>query len=196
MKIILASGSPRRREILEKQGIKFKVIVSEKEEKILYREPGKVVMGLSDMKAEDVYSRVIKNMQGDVLVIGADTVVACDGEIFGKPRSESDAFTMLKKLSGRSHDVFTGVSIKIRENGKETSLNFYEKTEVYVAEITDAEINDYIKTGEPMDKAGAYAIQGLFAPYVTKINGDYLNVIGLPLARIVGELKKYKIKLA
>ncbi len=196
MKIILASGSPRRREILAKLGTDFEVIVSDKEEVITSDVPEDVVKELSSMKAQAVFDEVLEKETEDFLVIGADTVVACDGKILGKPKDAGDAARMLHSLSGRAHEVYTGVTVKIRRNSMMEEVQFAECTKVHVYPMLDSEIVNYIGTGEPMDKAGAYAIQGLFAPYIERIEGDYYNIVGFPIARIFQELKKIQIFLA
>ncbi len=196
MDIILASGSPRRREILEKQGVKFRIVTSDKEEKMSGDDPEGTVRALTEMKALDVYERTAQDEKGDFLIIGADTVVACDGKILGKPGNAENACRMLEMLSGREHYVYTGVCLTGRKDGKDFKTVFAEKTAVFVSSLTEEEIAAYAATGEPLDKAGAYAIQGLFAPYVERIEGDYYNIVGFPLSRVFRELKKYKINLA
>lgn len=196
MNIILASGSPRRRELMERLGVSFKIVVSDKEEVITSNVPEDVVRELSAMKAEAVFEEVKNAEEGDFLVIGADTVVACDGKILGKPKDTADAARMLRNLSGRAHEVYTGVTIMIHKNGEDERIQFAECTKVYVYSLLDSEIVKYIASGEPMDKAGAYAIQGLFAPYIEKIEGDYYNIVGFPIGRIFQELKKIQIILA
>lgn len=181
-KIILASGSPRRRELMSQVGLDFKVITSDVEEHSLKSEPHEYVMELSKIKAKAVYDTV----SDDSVVIGADTIVYHEGRVLGKPKYEEDAFAMIRSLSGRIHQVFTGVSVYTK-NG---CVSFYEKTDVEIYEMSDGEIWDYIKTGEPLDKAGSYGIQGAFAAYVKGINGDYNNVVGLPVARLYQELKR------
>lgn len=181
MKIILASGSPRRKELLNNIGIKFDVIPSNADETLpASLTPAQAVEYLSKTKAHDVFLS-----HPDCAVIGSDTVVACDGKILGKPKNETDAFKMLKMLSGKTHSVFTGVTIMTEDE----TVSFYEETKVTFYELTDDEINSYIKTGEPMDKAGAYGIQGKGCVLVKKIDGDYFNVVGLPAARTYRELK-------
>ncbi len=196
MDIILASGSPRRKELLERMNVKFKVHVSNVEEVITSTEPDKVVQELSGIKAKAVYEEC-KPSEGeaDYLVIGADTVVTCDGEIIGKPKDIKDAARMLNMLSGRAHEVYTGVTVIVRQEGVRSELSFSECSKVYVCPLTDQEIVEYIASGEPADKAGAYAIQGLFAPYIEKIEGDYYNIVGFPVSRIYQELKKKGIIL-
>ena len=180
---ILASASPRRSELLSQVGIQFQVIKSEIEEIITNTQPGQVVIELSRQKAQDVYHKLVD--RNDVVVIGADTIVYNDNKIIGKPKDENEAFEMLSGLSGKSHYVYTGVTLNI--NGE--IISFAEKTRVDVYSMTQNQIREYIKTKEPIDKAGAYAIQGLFAAYIKGIEGDYNNVVGLPVGRICQELK-------
>lgn len=180
-KIILASASPRRRELLELAGIPFEVIVSEAEEVITRKNPGEVVEELSLCKAQAVAEH-----HPDRLVLGADTIVVRDGEILGKPRDEADAKRMLEKLRGRTHQVYTGVTL-IKGKKKHS---FHEMADVEVYPMSEEEIEDYIRTGEPMDKAGAYGIQGRFGIYIKEIKGEYNTIVGLPIARVCHELSK------
>ncbi len=184
---ILASASPRRKELLTQAGFTFKVIPSTVEEHITKTVPEEVVMELALQKATDVYT---SNKQNNLMVIGSDTIVAYDGEILGKPTDKEDAFNMLSMLSDRTHQVYTGVALIINENGCKNTVLFYERTDVTFSTITSQEIIDYIETGDPMDKAGSYGIQGPFAIHVKSIKGDYNNVVGLPIARIYQEIKK------
>ncbi len=188
MRIVLASGSPRRRELLEQIGIRAEVIPSSVEEKVTSTVPGKVVLELSGQKAEDVAGKLTGT---DVLVIGADTVVSAGGRILGKPGSEKEAQEMIRSLAGTSHQVYTGVSLIYRDReGAEKRTAFAEKTDVFVYPMDEEEILSYAGCGEPMDKAGAYGIQGRFAAYVEKIDGDYNNVVGLPVGRLYQEIKR------
>ena len=225
-KIILASASPRRRELLSQIGLDFEVVVSETEEKITSTEPAKVVEELSAQKAEAVWEKlcsmtasqgsvtnaerleegsgVSRTDEGsevydpeqksgettitDIIVLGADTVVACDGKILGKPADTEAAVAMLTMLQGRGHEVYTGVTILYEENSERKTLTFHEKTIVHFYPMTDAQIREYVATGDPMDKAGAYGIQGLCARYISGIVGDYNNVVGLPVGRVYQEL--------
>ncbi|MCD8096463.1 MAG: Maf family protein [Lachnospiraceae bacterium] len=187
-RIILASGSPRRRELLTQIGVSFEVHKAEGEEKLTTDVPQEVVRELSMQKAREVAGKV----SGD-LYIGADTVVAVDGQILGKPKDEEDAVRMLRLLQGRAHDVATGVAV-IFTDGQEP-LSFAETTRVHVFPMTEEEICAYVQSGEPMDKAGAYGIQGLFAAYVSGIEGDYNNVVGLPVGRLYQELRVRGIDL-
>ena len=188
-KIILASGSPRRRELLAQIGIDFEVITSNAKEIITKSTPEEIVCELSHLKAKAVYDMLkSKGRIFDRIVIGADTIVYCDDEVLGKPADEKDAYRVIKKLAGGVHQVYTGVTF-IHNDGY---ISFSEKTDVSVYDMSDEEIYKYIETKEPMDKAGAYGIQGAFAAYVKKINGDYNNVVGLPVARLYHELNNIK----
>lgn len=190
--IILASASPRRKEILENQGIPFTVMVSECEEKTKETIPAKVVRDLSEQKALSVYDRL--EQKENVIILSADTVVSKDGEILGKPADTDDAVRMLTLLQGASHEVFTGVTILVCGEERKT-IHIKKCTEVTMYPMSQEEITSYVATGEPMDKAGAYAIQGKCAVYIEKINGDYNNVVGLPIAEIYQELKRNGISL-
>lgn len=188
MKIVLASGSPRRRELLNTIGLEdFDICPAIGEEKAdASLPPGGLVKALSLAKAREVFEA-----HRDCTVIAADTIVWADGRVFGKPHSEEDAFNMLRTLSGTSHEVYTGVSV-IKGD---TVLSEAECTEVFFRELSDDEIREYIATGEPMDKAGAYGIQGRASLLVEKINGDYFNVVGLPLCRLGQMLRKIGVQL-
>ncbi|MCM1101574.1 MAG: Maf family protein [Clostridium sp.] len=188
-KIILASASPRRRELLTQIGLEFEVMVSDAEEQLDATAPREVVQELSARKAKAVDAEYMAKAGSgaDILVIGADTVVSCDREILGKPRDTKDAVRMLRLLSGRCHEVYTGVTFVY---GREHECHtFYESTRVRFAPMTEREIAEYVATGDPMDKAGAYGIQGFCARYIIGIEGDYNNVVGLPVGRVYQELK-------
>jgi len=183
MKLILASASPRRAEILRSAGIAFSVLSSAVDETPMPDEaPHEMVKRLAFAKAELVAARAV----GPAIVIAADTVVGLEGEILGKPRTSEDARQMLEKLSGRTHTVLTGVAL-IRLPDAERR-EFVEATQVHFASISNDEILKYLSSGEPFDKAGAYAIQGLAGRYIPRIDGCYFNVVGLPLARLCKEL--------
>lgn len=190
MRIILASKSPRRRELLAQIGIEYECIVSDKEEKIAQTVPEEAVKELSKQKAETVFEMTAEE---EVLVIGADTVVVCGGEIMGKPKDRADAKRMLTRLSGGCHSVWTGVTIIYRAGcAKENAVSvetFAEETRVYMYDISDEEIERYAQSGEPDDKAGAYAIQGAGAKFIKRIEGDYNNVVGLPVAALYQRIK-------
>ena len=189
LRLILASASPRRTELLNLAGLTHEVIVSGASEDVSEKDPRILVEKLSRKKAMDVCRRLI--MERDFAVIGADTVVALDGEILGKPQDERDAERMLRMLSGRMHHVCTGVTLHGKIGREERVRTFSEESRVYVASLTEEEIHSYIATGEPMDKAGAYGIQGAFCRYVTHIEGDYYNIVGLPVSRVYRELKEF-----
>ena len=192
-KIILASASPRRKEILEKQGIIFEVKAGIKDEITAAESPEEIVMDLSYGKASEVY----ENEDGleDILIIGADTIVVCQREIMGKPVDDEDAFRMLFQLQGKTHQVYTGVTLILRQDETETIYRLYEVTDVTMHPMNSKQIWDYIRTKEPEDKAGAYAIQGKCGIYIKGISGDYNNVVGLPIARIYQELIKMNIDI-
>lgn len=189
-KLILASASPRRKELLGLTGMPFTVMPGNGEEVIHTKDPREAVEALSREKARAILE---KADEGDI-IIGADTVVDLESEILGKPSDEKEAYSMLHRLQGRDHSVYTGVTL-MKKGSPEEAVTFSEKTAVHVLPMTEQEILDYIATGEPMDKAGAYGIQGRFAVYVKGIEGDYQNVVGLPVARLYGYLKKYKENL-
>lgn len=193
MKIILASASPRRRELLEQIGLSFEVMTSQVEEKISSAGPDRVVEELSCQKAKAVAEKLSRPKAGGaVLVIGADTVVALDGAILGKPSDPGDAFRMLERLQGREHEVYTGVTLLYRaaDASEWTAKSFHERTGVHFHPMTEAEISEYVDTGDPLDKAGAYGIQGFCARYISGIEGDYNNVVGLPVGRLYQEIKE------
>jgi septum formation protein len=184
VKLILASASPRRKAILEACGLDFETAVSNAEETFEgFLEPEFLAEKLSLLKACDAARRFGR----DALVIGADTVVVLDGAVFGKPKDEADAARMLSALSGRTHRVLTGLSVVRNADGKCVSV--FEETRVTFRRLTAEETGAYIQTGEPMDKAGAYAIQGGGAAFAEKVEGDLQNVIGLPSARLFSLLK-------
>ena len=201
MKFILASASPRRKELLEQIGMKFEVRVSEAEEVTEATEPAEYVQELSFLKAEDVAGKIpvmydARGCNQDFVVIGSDTVVAAEGEILGKPKDKEDARRMITMLSGKTHQVYTGVTLMIFKDERMHRETFYEKTDVAFYEMMEAQIEEYINTPEPYDKAGAYAIQGLCSAYIKGICGDYASVVGLPVSRICHELTKYGIRWA
>ena len=184
--IILASGSPRRRELLSQIGWTFEVVPSTKEEVRTCTEPDRLVEELSYQKAMDIAGQCAEGS----LVIGADTLVAFDNQVMGKPADKEQAAEMLRALSGRVHQVYTGVTVVLRDGEDYEYITFHEKTDVYVYDLSEEDIREYIASGEPMDKAGAYAIQGIFAKYIKGICGDYNNVVGLPVGRLYQELKR------
>jgi septum formation protein len=213
MKIILASGSPRRKELLGNIFPEFTIQPSEKEETAIFQSPGQFVCDLAKHKALDIASvacgitasdssaftdpakeigeAAIKpsNFETASLVIGADTIVYANDRVLGKPKDEADAHEMLASLSDKPHQVYTGICLIIAEDDRLCLCNsFYELTTVYVDQLSDAEIEAYIQTGDPLDKAGSYGIQGIFSKHIRRIDGDYFNVVGLPVNRLYREL--------
>lgn len=203
-KLILASGSPRRKEILERNGHKFVVIKALAEEHSDAINPEDYVSDLSRDKGMEVLDKVLSMPEtfDDVLdggdtfyIISADTVVAVDNDILGKPEDRLDAVAMIRRIAGRAHSVYTGVTIirsKISDNGQidNTVSTFYDETQVFVKKLNDHEISAYVDMGECMDKAGAYAIQGGFGKHIDRIEGDYDNVVGLPYKKVYEALKE------
>ena len=186
-KLVLASASPRRKELLEKLGFRFDVDASGCEEKIDSElEPEELVRRISISKAKSVAAR-----HKNAVIIAADTVGVIGKKILGKPHTENQAGKMLKEISGKPHTVVTGFTILDTATNKIVSGTV--KTTVYIKKLTPQEINAYVKTGEPLDKAGAYAVQGLGAVIVEKIEGDYYNVMGLPLNAVTEALKEFGI---
>lgn len=181
--IILASKSPRRKQILEMAGFSFKIIVADIDESIdINNDLAQEIEKLSFLKALKVFSD-----NKDSIVIGADTIVVVDNEVLGKPKDKEDAYRMLKKLQNNKHYVITGVTILANDK----SETFSNVSEVYFNPISDEKIKEYIETNEPMDKAGAYAIQGIGAKFIRKINGDFYSIMGLPLSDVYSRIQKY-----
>ena len=204
-RIILGSASPRRRELLAQIGVDFEVRVSDKDEIYKSSIPEEIVKELSLMKAENVASDLLENAVDDhagstageekaikdTVIIGADTIVVLDDEILGKPSDEEDAVRMLTRLQGREHWVYTGVAVlDFGPDGEKTVINYPVGTKVYVNAMTEDEIRAYVATKDPLDKAGAYGIQGRFAAYIDRIDGDYYNVVGLPVSRVYRTLRE------
>lgn len=189
-KLILASASPRRKELFSQMGLAFSVCPACGEEKSSFQAPEEIVKELALHKAREIAEQT----EEAALVIGSDTVVAFEGEILGKPLDKEDAFRMLKSLQGASHMVYTGVAVVDAETEK-TILNFVDGTRVSMYPMTEEWIRSYIETGEPMDKAGAYAIQGRCSLWIKGIEGAYSTVVGFPTARFYQELLKAGIDL-
>lgn len=182
-KIILASKSPRRRELLSMLGIEFDVIPADIDEQIDYNNDlVKEIQKLSFQKANAVFQD-----HQDNIVIGSDTIVFIDNKVLGKPKSKQEAKEMLHRLSGKTHQVVTGVTIISIEK----TDTFASVTDVTFYELTDEEIETYVESVEPLDKAGAYAIQGKGSEFVKSINGDYYTVVGLPIAEVYRHLKSF-----
>lgn len=193
MDIILASASPRRKELLQHIYQTFQIITSDCEENAVLDTPEQYVMDLSRQKAEDVKDKCKSNSFEDgYLIIGADTIVYQNGSVLGKPKTKEMAHTMLTNLSNNVHSVYTGVTWILCDNKQQvlSSKSFATKTDVFVDTMTEDEILAYIQTGDPFDKAGGYGIQGIFSKHINKIEGDYFNVVGLPVHDLYVSLKK------
>ncbi len=189
MDIILASGSPRRYDLLKQIGFDFKVITSEADESYdSSRSPGDIVMELSLRKAEAVFLNELPKK--DTVVIGSDTIVVHNDKILGKPSGRDEAVSMLKELSGKVHHVYTGVAMYYFINNRLFIENFADRADVHFRRLTDAEISAYVDSGEPMDKAGAYGIQGKGAVLVDRIEGDFYTIVGLPVVRVYESLMR------
>ena len=187
MRYILASKSPRRQELLKRTGLSFDVIPSDMEEIITKEIPSEVVMELAEQKARHVYASITD--KSNVTVIGSDTIVVYRDEILGKPADKQEAYDMLSMLADRTHQVYTGVSLIVNKNGEMNVKTFYEKTDVTFYPIYKEDLRRYVESGDSMDKAGAYGIQGDFSIHIKEIHGDYNNVVGLPIGRLYQELK-------
>ena len=194
MKYILASASPRRKELLRQIGLEFEVMPAAGEEETNAKSPSGIVMDLARNKAAEIARKRDRETEPAV-IIGADTAVAFEDEILGKPKDERDAYRMISMLQGKRHKVYTGVSLALSGGKNQAERTFYEETEVEMYPMSEEERRRYIATGEPFDKAGGYAIQGRCAVFVKEIIGDYNNVVGLPLARIYKELRALGIEI-
>jgi septum formation protein len=184
-RIVLASGSPRRRELLHMIGLSFEVAVPSIDETLRPdADPSSFVMNLAMKKALSVAENF-----PSALLIGADTVVVLDGRVLGKPEDPGDAERMLRALSGRTHTVYTGVALLDAGSGLKSTA--FEMSLVTMKELTDTEIRSYVRTGEPMDKAGSYGIQGVGGIFITNIKGCFFNVMGLPVGRLYDMLKEF-----
>lgn len=191
MRIVLASNSPRRKELLHQIFNDFDVIKSNfDEDEVKEKEPEKLVQMLSLKKAEEVFYR-IQNKENEILVIGGDTLVYFDGEILGKPKDKKDAFNTLKRLQGNSNKVYSAFTIILKKDNKTIKETCLSKTIVTMKAMSDEEIEEYIKTGEPMDKAGSYGVQGEGNKHIQKIEGSYNTAIGLDIEKLEEILKKY-----
>lgn len=197
-RVILASESPRRKEIMEQMGIPFQAMGSSLAEVVEEKEPAAMVQALAAIKAKDIASKIAeaKDTAADTIIIGADTMVFFRENVLGKPKDKADAVRMLQMLSGGEHEVYTGVNIIIRPvQGHMESISFAACTKVLMRALTREQIENYVATGEPMDKAGAYAIQGRFGIYISEIHGDYYNIVGFPIAKIHEKLLEHGIDL-
>lgn len=188
-RVILASGSPRRHEIIKNLGIITEVIPSEYDENLSrseYKSHGNYVQDLARYKVQEVYNRLRNDPIPPTLVIGADTLVTMKDDIYGKPKDNAQAFEMLSRLANKEHVVYTGVCLKTPNK----EVSFYESTKVKFGDISETQIRDYVKTGEPLDKAGGYGVQGTGACLIEKIDGDFYTVKGLPVYALVKRLNE------
>lgn len=185
IKIILASASPRRKELLTQIGVKFEIMISDKETDIDSSNPVKACEKQAMQKALDIEEKAALKYKEDYIIIAADTIVALEDTILGKPKDKEDARLMLERISGKKHKVYTAVCVF--NSRLKTHKSFVEETAVEVAELSKEDIDFYLSDDEAYDKAGAYAIQGLFSRYIVGIEGDYYNVIGLPVGRVYRE---------
>lgn len=192
MKLILASGSQRRRELMSMCGYDYEIMVSNADESIDEHDPKEFVAKLAERKATEVYERysMLNGEKTEICVVGADTIVVYNDEIIGKPTDKEDAKRILKTLSGQTHMVYTGIAV-VTAQGVQREVS---RSEVTFCTLTDAEISDYIRSGEPMDKAGAYGIQGPFGMFVERISGNYFTIIGMPLPVLYRMLKNIGIE--
>lgn len=194
MKIILASGSPRRKELLRKLIDRFDIIISEFNEEIIKSQennPEELVKKLSLAKANDILSNL--DREEEFTIIAADTVVCINDEILGKPLDKNDAEKMLKKLSGNTHSVLTGMTVIIYKNGIIKKDTVCSKSTIYFNKLTENEIIEYIKTGEPLDKAGSYAIQGIGNKFIKKYEGNFDSIVGLDTKQLKDIFEKYEV---
>lgn len=187
--VVLASNSPRRKELLKGLGIEFSVMVSEAEEITSETEPEKIVTELSKIKGNAVLHRALET-DPDTVVISSDTIVFLNGKVLGKPKDKEDCIRMIQSLSGKSHFVYTGVTLFYSDHGTRTSESFVKAAKVKVQPITESEILEYAETAEPYDKAGGYGIQGAFSRFITGIEGDYYTIMGLPVNELYNKCKE------
>ena len=191
MKIILASGSPRRKELLKMIVPEFDIIVSGEQERIEKEiSPEEQATRLAYLKAKSVF----EGTDGDRIVIGSDTMVVKDSKIYGKPESKEHAKEMIRELlqGDRTHHIITGLSIIVEKDGKNKEYKTFDEVKVYLKDMTDKEIENWISTGKAMDKAGGYAIQEEFGVFIEKIEGNYSTAVGLPIHKVYDIIKKYK----
>jgi len=192
MKIILASASPRRQELLKHIFDDFTIHTSSCEENAVLTSPSEYVMELAEQKALDV-AAYYSDSDDETLIIGADTIVFSGKTVLGKPSGKDDAYQMIRSLSGKTHEVYTGITLVHFKNFEKNVYSSYECTKVRVKEMSEDEIFTYINTSDPYDKAGSYGIQGIFCRHIAGIEGDYFNVVGLPVHHLYEQLKSHKL---
>lgn len=191
-RIILASKSPRRKELLTQLGLSFDILVSNEPETITKENPCEIVEELSWQKATNIWKQLeeMGENKDEHLIIAADTIVVKENHILGKPKNENDAITMLNLLQGDTHQVYTGVTLLWNKAGEVFKKSFQVRTDVTVYPMSEEEIQNYVNTKDPLDKAGAYGIQGCFAAYINSVAGEYNNVVGLPIGRLYQVMKE------
>lgn len=193
MRVVLASNSPRRKELLHQIFDSFDVIKSDFNEEVVdEKNPEKLVKVLSSKKAEEVFDRIESN-ESELLVIGGDTLVYFDGQVLGKPKDEKDAYNTLKKLQGNKNKVYSAFTVILKKGSKLKKETVLSKSIVTMKTMADEEIEEYIKTGEPMDKAGSFSVQGIGNKFVDSIEGAYNSVIGLDIEKLKEVLEKHRI---
>jgi septum formation protein len=192
IKLILASASPRRKELLGHLQIPFDIMTLNVPEESQASDPVQFSLEIAQVKGEAVYRKLLAaSALSSLFVVSADTIVCLDGKIFGKPRSKDEARIYLKELSGKTHSVFTAVAVNFSHNGSHDSFSFVEESKVTFNDITPALMERYLETGDSLDKAGAYGIQGPSLTFISRVEGDYANVVGFPLSRFVVESEKF-----
>jgi septum formation protein len=192
LKFVLASASPRRKELIGHLQIPFEIITLNVPEESEATDPVKFSQEIACAKGDAVFRQLIKDKPASsFFVVSADTIVCLDGKIFGKPRDRSEARTFLNELGGRTHSVFTAVAVNFYHQGKSDTLTFVEESKVNFNKISDSLMERYLDTGDSLDKAGAYGIQGPSLTFISRVEGDYANVVGFPLSRFVTESEKF-----
>lgn len=198
IKYVLASASPRRKELLEQVGMEFCIMPANGEEIVTKELPWEIVEELSYEKALEIVDKIDADDNFDkkndtIVIIGSDTIVAYGKEIMGKPKDDADAYRMLNMLQNNTHQVYTGVTLIVRKENEKQVITFHDKTDVMMYPMSEKQIKEYIGTKEPVDKAGAYAIQGKCAINIKGIHGDYNNVVGLPVAKVIQTLRELNL---
>ena len=190
-KLVLASASPRRKELIGHLKVPYEILALNVPEESNATDPVKFSAEIAALKGEAVFNQLRTKSQDNLFVVSADTIVCLNGKIYGKPRDRAEAKQFLNELGGRSHSVFTAVSVKTFYNGKVDGFSFVEESKVTFNSISDELMERYLDTGDSLDKAGAYGIQGPSLTFISKVDGDYANVVGFPLSRFVVESEKF-----
>lgn len=191
LKFILASASPRRKELIGHLKVPFEVITLNVPEESSSKDPVKFSLDIAELKGEAVFNKLSPEMKSSLFVVSADTIVCLGSKIYGKPKDKDEARIFLNELAGKTHSVFTAVAVHFLHEGKKDKFSFVEESKVTFNPITDALMERYLETGDSLDKAGAYGIQGPSLTFISKVNGDYANVVGFPLSRFINESEKF-----